>query len=94
MNSKQQRITIDGVRSSDVNVVFSISQGIVLSPFLFVLYTSYLPIIHENTIAGHMAIKHCLMKYLNQVIECQLNQRLINGHVGSRSRAHASLYLT
>ena len=45
---------ISGIRSENVRVVSGVPQGSLLCPLLFMLYTSYLPIIKENnTLVGY-----------------------------------------
>ena len=44
---------VDGCQSKQVNVVSGVRQGSVLSPFLFLLYSSKLFFILENKLIGY-----------------------------------------
>ena len=52
LSNRVQRVLVDGIRSGTVRVASGVPQGSVLGPFLFLLYTSYLPITLENTPVG------------------------------------------
>ena len=44
---------VDGVRSENIRVVSGVPQSSVLGPLLYLLYTSNLPKILENTVVGY-----------------------------------------
>ena len=55
LSNRSQYVFVDGCRSKLVNVVSGVSQGGVLGPLLFLLYTSELFSILENKLIGYVA---------------------------------------
>ena len=53
LSTRSQQVMVDGCRSKLVNVVSGVSQGGVLGPLLFLLYTSELFYILENKLIGY-----------------------------------------
>ena len=53
LSNRSQQVMVDGCRSKLVNVVSGVPQGSVLGPLLFLLYTSELFSILENTLIGY-----------------------------------------
>ena len=53
LSDRSQHVMVDGCRSKLVNVVSGVSQGSVLGPLLFLLYTSELFSILENKLIGY-----------------------------------------
>ena len=55
LSSRTQRIKVDGVFSSSIDVVFGVTQGSVLGPLLFLLYIADLPRLLQNELVGYAA---------------------------------------
>ena len=53
LSIRSQHVSVDSCRSKLVNIVSGVTQGIVLSPLLFLLYTSELFSILENKLIGY-----------------------------------------
>ena len=53
LSDRSQHVMIDGCRSKLVNIVSGVPQGSVLSPLLFLLYTSELFSILEDKLIGY-----------------------------------------
>ena len=53
LTDRKQRVVVDGVSSGDIDIVSGVPQGSVLGPLLFLLYTSELSYILENTLIGY-----------------------------------------
>ena len=53
LSGKVQRVVVDGVCSENVMVVYSVPQGCVLGPLLFLLFTCNLLIILENILVDY-----------------------------------------
>ena len=53
LSNRSQKIMVDSCRSKLVNVAPGVSQGSVLGPLLFLLYTSELFSILENKLIGY-----------------------------------------
>ena len=53
LSDRSQHVMVDGCRSKLVNVVSGVPEGGVLGPLLFLLYTSELFSILENTLIGY-----------------------------------------
>ena len=53
LSDRSQHIMVNGCRSILVNIVSGVSQGSVLGPLLFLLYTSELYSIFENKLIGY-----------------------------------------
>ena len=51
--NRSQYVVVDGCRSILVNVVSGVSQGSVLGPLLFLLYTAELFSVVENKLYGY-----------------------------------------
>ena len=60
LSNRSQQVMVDGCRSKLVNVVSGVSQGTVLGPLLFLLYTSELFFILQNKLIGY-AVDSTLM---------------------------------
>ena len=60
LSNRSQQILVDGCRSKLVNIVSGVRQGSVLSPLLFLLYTSEHFSILENKLIGY-AVDSTLM---------------------------------
>ena len=53
LSNRSQQVIVDGCRSKLVNVLSGVPQGNILGPLLFLLYTSELFSILENTLIGY-----------------------------------------
>ena len=53
-SNRSQQVMVDSCRSKLINVVLGVLQGSVLSPLLFLLYTSDLFSILENKLIGYV----------------------------------------
>ena len=53
LSNQSQQVMVDGCRSKLVNVISGVPQGSALGPLLFLLYTSELFSILENTLIGY-----------------------------------------
>ena len=53
LSGRVQRAVVGGIHRENVRVISGVSHGSELGPLLFLLYTSDLPIILENTLGGY-----------------------------------------
>ena len=53
LSNHSQQVMVDGCRNKQVNVVSGVTQGSVLGPLLFLMYTSELFSILENKLIGY-----------------------------------------
>ena len=53
LSSRTQRVKVDGVCSSSIDVVTCVPQGSVLDPLLFLLYIADLPRLLQNELVGY-----------------------------------------
>ena len=51
--NRTQRVNVDGVCSSSIDVISDVPQGSVLGPLLFLFYIVNLPWLHQNVLFGY-----------------------------------------
>ena len=74
-----QRVVVYGICSENVRVVSGVLQGSVLGPLLFLLYTSDLPIILENSFVSYADDSYLLAEVPEpgSRVKCQLYYHLV-----------------